>query len=345
MSAAAVQPAVTISRRTRWLGWLLLGALSAALAETLAGSSPLVLILPWAIVLTVPVYALHILVLGSVVVRPGRRVTFGAIYGAGLIFGLYEAYMTKVLWHPPWDAHPLRLGGFAVVEVVVLVLFWHSLISFATPLAIGERLIGGSALQGALPRFVRERLARPRWVVGVVVGAGVVHGGMIHSPLIAAASIAGTFLVLWLLLRLWRSRVAGGIPLVDLLPRGREWHVLLGLLVLDYALFGVLFRRANLPPLRDQAGIWVLYAAFGALWWRVARRAPAAPAVPPPAPDLALPSPRRLLVAFAASSVVTATATMFAPGLLGIVVWAIAIVVGGSAFVALLREAVGRRPA
>jgi hypothetical protein len=169
-----------------------------------------------------------------------------------------------------------------------------------------------------------------------------------HSPVIAAASIASTLAVLWLLLRLWRTRVAGrGVALVDLLPRGRAWLVLLALLLVDYALLGAFMRRAELPPLRGQIGVWVLYAAFGALWWRVARRAPVRDAslAPVPAPALALPSTRRLVITFAAASLVTATLTMPVGGLVVIIpLWLFGIAVGLAAFVALLREAV-RRPA
>lgn len=54
-----------------------------------------------------PLYTLHILVLSYVVFNIGRP-RFYTLLSAGIIFGMYEAYITKVLWSPPGET-PLFL--------------------------------------------------------------------------------------------------------------------------------------------------------------------------------------------------------------------------------------------
>ena len=49
---------------------------------------------PFSVLVTCPLYALHILVLGSIVLRHPRPL-FASLFFAGVIFGLYEAYITK----------------------------------------------------------------------------------------------------------------------------------------------------------------------------------------------------------------------------------------------------------
>ena len=70
--------------------WFLLAVFSTFFAEVTIGSAPMVF---WKLdgwILTVPVYGLHILVLAPIIIRPGRKPAWQAIYLTGLIFGLYE---------------------------------------------------------------------------------------------------------------------------------------------------------------------------------------------------------------------------------------------------------------
>src|SRR5512138_349608 len=133
------------SRRVRMLFWLILGALSTFFAEVVCGSAPFALVDGGGLLLVLPLYGLHTLVLGTLVLgRPGR-VSFGALFLAGVLFGLYEGYITKVLWNPPWDAEAFRLGGVAVLSTLMLALFWHPFMAFIVPLFAGECLLTGSS--------------------------------------------------------------------------------------------------------------------------------------------------------------------------------------------------------
>ena len=48
------------------------------------------------------------------------------LYFVSLLFGMYEAYITKVLWSPPWNPGSLRIAGIALAETTLLVFFWHA---------------------------------------------------------------------------------------------------------------------------------------------------------------------------------------------------------------------------
>ena len=83
--------------KAKYLFWLIMGALSTVLAEVVAGSSPFPFFDAWGILVVFPLYTLHILVLSYIVFRKCVP-TLKNLFLAGALFGLYEAYITKVLW-------------------------------------------------------------------------------------------------------------------------------------------------------------------------------------------------------------------------------------------------------
>ena len=125
-----------IPRTHKYLFWLNLGLLSTFFAEVISGSDLFPFFHPWGILLVVPLYLLHTLIMITLVYRLGRP-TLPALYFAGTLFGLYEAYITKVLWNPDWG-EVFKLAEIAVFEVLVLVFFWHTWMSFIFPLLAAE---------------------------------------------------------------------------------------------------------------------------------------------------------------------------------------------------------------
>lgn len=81
--------------RVAFLAWLSL--LAYGLPEIFAGSSPggLADLGVWA--LAIPLYALHLMSLSDLALRL-RRLSWPALYLLGVIFGLYETWITKVVW-------------------------------------------------------------------------------------------------------------------------------------------------------------------------------------------------------------------------------------------------------
>lgn len=149
----------------RYIFWFIIASLSALFGEVAIGAtlypffSP-----PWGIlVILPPLYGLHALVLASIVYRFGRP-RFETLYLAGVIFGLYEAYITKIIWNPDWESPPIQVGGISVLELLVVVFFWHPFMSFMMAVGTAELLTSRRKL---LPEFV---LKRPPLLFAMVLG-------------------------------------------------------------------------------------------------------------------------------------------------------------------------------
>ena len=136
----------TVSFKNQLLFWLILACISTYFAEVFSGSDMFPFFHAWGLLVVVPLYGLHILLLGSLVYRSGEP-RFSSLVFAGMIFGLYEAYLTKVLWDPPWGG-ALIVAEIAPIETLVLVLWWHAWFSFIIPLLIAEKLFSGSTSLG-----------------------------------------------------------------------------------------------------------------------------------------------------------------------------------------------------
>ena len=127
---------VSISKKHQWLFWLILAALSTFFAEVFSGSDMFPYFSAWGLLVVVPLYGLHTILLAHLVYRV-KKPRFSSLVFAGMIFGLYEAYLTKVLWAPPWG-NPVMIAEFAPVETLVLVFWWHCWFSFIIPLLVAS---------------------------------------------------------------------------------------------------------------------------------------------------------------------------------------------------------------
>lgn len=251
------------TRRTRLLFWLLLSMLSVFFAEIISGSYIFPYTTPAGLVIVLPVYALHTLVLAHIVFRSGRA-RFSTLFLAGVLFGLYEAYITKVLWSPTWGDPIISMGGIAVFELMVLVLWWHPFMAFIIPTIVASSLLssGRERLQG-LPEWLHRRIASKgslRYGVYFAVWAGLLQGGAVPP---AASLVSGlvALAILLLLIHLFRSRTSGTEHrLAALLPRRGEAFVILALLLALYVVMGIGMRPEALPGLAPQAVIWAVYA-------------------------------------------------------------------------------------
>ncbi len=128
----------SISTKKKIISILLVGILSVYTAEVFAGSSPFWFIDPiFSPILLIPLYMLHTIILFNLAWKT-RRIKMYQLYLLGVIFGLYESWITKVLWagyfdqngNPAWG----KFMGFAIAETLVLITFWHPIYSFILPL-------------------------------------------------------------------------------------------------------------------------------------------------------------------------------------------------------------------
>ncbi len=206
-------------RTHKLLFWLTLAAYSTFFAEVFAGSDMFPFFHTWGIFVVVPLYGLHVLVLLTLIYRFGGRPRLSSLIFAGLLLGLYEAYMTKMLWQPDWGAI-ITLGNVAVVEISVLVFWWHTWLSFITPVALAEGLLTESRdVLTAFPLRLRRFYGSSKGWLAIALFGAVFQSINSPDPGISLLSGLGTVSVLTLLTALW-MRVTHGTryTLKDLLP-------------------------------------------------------------------------------------------------------------------------------
>lgn len=268
----------------RHLFWLILAFLSSFFAEVISGSFPYPFVHPLGLVMVVPLYGLHTLVLASVVFRLGRPRT-STLFIAGCIFGMYEAYITKVLWNPPWEtvADPtFRLGGVAVVELGVISFCWHPFMAFIVPLAMAVLLTSSPGLMEAMPGVLGRWLrgGQRRTLLALAIWGGLVMGSQV-DPATAVLANGVALAVLFLLVRRFWDLTGGRYTMEQLLPDRRETMWLMGALLAFYAVTGPLMRSDALPGAVPQLIVVAIYAvlllALKASLDRGAREGPVAP--------------------------------------------------------------------
>ena len=269
------------SLRTKLFFWFILSALSVFFAEVVSGSYPQAFFNPfnpadiWGWAALMPLYGLHTILLAAAVFGGGKP-KFYALFLAGVIFGLYEAYITKVLWNPGWGA-VWTVGGVAVVELVVISFFWHPFMSFIIPLSAGELVFTRSTeIVDGMPAWMRRWLSSKKIAAAFILfaaWAGMTHGGQapfmlqtLLSSLISAAFLLG-------LLIFWKRHTSGkAYTMRSLLPDGRQAAFLLVPLLAIYPVFGIGMLPQRLPALASQAAIWALYGALFVLLYLAIRR-------------------------------------------------------------------------
>jgi len=85
-----------------------LDLVSTAFTEVLFPNTPFDPVLIFSVL--IPVYLLHSVFFTGVLFST-NRVTYSTLYLSGVVFGLYEAYVTKVVWAPVGDPILLQFGG------------------------------------------------------------------------------------------------------------------------------------------------------------------------------------------------------------------------------------------
>ena len=250
------------TRMTKVFFWILIGSLSTFFAEVVSGSDMFPFFHVWGLAVVFPLYTLHMLVLATIVSLKGVM-RLPSLFWAGALFGLYEAYITKVLWDPPWGP-TLNIAGVAPIEIVILVLWWHPLMAFILPLTLGESVLTSShETLDHLPKRIYHWLTRKRTYVLFAIAAGLLQSINSASPFHSLASGVMTTGTLIGLIFIWREKIHGyRFRLRDLLPNEKELRVLVVLLAFIYIILTPLLRPESLPTIVPQAIILSLYVIF-----------------------------------------------------------------------------------
>src|SRR4029077_18801982 len=98
----------------------------------------------WGLLVVIPLYLLHSVFFAGLEFRFGRPV-FWCLFAGGMLYGMYEAYITKVLWTSFRPEGPFAtVAGIALFETILLVFFLHPILAFVVPLLFTELLCTSS---------------------------------------------------------------------------------------------------------------------------------------------------------------------------------------------------------
>jgi hypothetical protein len=157
----------SLARRQQWVAFLLAGCLSMLYAELFSGASRLWFFNAWSLLVTFPLYMVHVIFFFNLALRTSRTSPVH-LYFWGMLFALYESWITQVLWVGYTAGQPIlgTVFGIAVGEFLGLVLFWHPVMSFIMPLVIFEVLVlsisTDSPEERVLPSHVPLLVQTPR---------------------------------------------------------------------------------------------------------------------------------------------------------------------------------------
>ncbi len=121
---------------------LLAGSLSMYFAEIWSGASTIWFLDLFGILVTFFLYLAHLIFYFNLAYY-FKRIELKELYFWGMLFALYEAPITKVLWGGYIGQNPGfgTVYGIAFFEFLVLVFFWHPIFSFILPILALEIII------------------------------------------------------------------------------------------------------------------------------------------------------------------------------------------------------------
>ncbi len=226
----------------RFYSYLLIGLLSMFYAEILSGASQLWYINPFGIFYTLPLYLLHTIVLLNIALR-SHRTKLHQLYILGMVFALYEAIITKVLWAGYMNEVGPAIGpwlGIAPLEFVILVFFWHPIFSFILPILTYEWMTSRIL---DTHQTVFETLKKKQWLllVSITIVSLFVASGNSYDYLSGNLAPLGTLVLLLILI--YRGRKSF-IPIKDF--KFLSWWIY-GLLILVYGVGAALLVPERFP--------------------------------------------------------------------------------------------------
>ena len=236
---------------------------------------------PWTLLVTYWLYFAHFFLLTTLAVRTGRT-SLSSLYLWGVLFGLYESWITKVIWYGYNGDGKFAMGhigpyGFSEISMVFI---FHPVASFILPLAVTCLLC--PPLRRLFPDLA--------WFTGKSRGARVVLAYLVFSfapvmamnsggPINLALNLAVAIVLLLILKRLAQPALdaSDGRPIVVF---GR-WGFggLCVYLALLYGVGYVVLRPEGRPSVAVQLFTFVFYA-FAIAGLRLHRKRESLPEAP-----------------------------------------------------------------
>jgi hypothetical protein len=323
--------------RTKLSFWLLLGVLSVAIAEVSVASSPFAFVNPFETAFLTLFYGSHLLVFAWLAFRRGWP-TLPTLWLAGVLFGLYEFYITKVLWSPPWG-DTISFAHVDVLALIVLAFFWHPFMAFIFPLSIAETVGTRSRwIYSQLPPWFTDASKRSK-VMAFVITA-LTYGLVTTSPAIAVVSSVSALAAVGLASWWWRRKARHRAwTLRDLLPNDRQGKRIVLVLGGQYLLLTPLMNTESIPPLLGHVVVWLLYGGFALLFGSSLAESSESAG---DEPRQVAAWPRHRLIQWAGALLaLSALGSLGQPEIGFVIVWLGAIVAGLRMLVGTLRHVVG----
>lgn len=274
------------SAKFRW--YLLLTAVGLMHAEVLSWSSPLVLLNPLVFWYVAPVYAVHYIVFGDMILRSGRS-NFWVLYVFGCLTGMYEFAITKVYWATPWSPWAPPVLGVYWVEMFMIGFVWHAFMSFIMPFRLMQDYVLPGRTQPGTARDVKILMV----LIPLVQGAFglLVHGNVLFTLGAVLGSLAIVNGTVWLFTKAAAKAEVTHVEDLVLSPRGRRraWKFLIAV----YVGYGVAVNPQNIGLGVGLIIPLAFYAALIAGAYVLVKlpapslAAPAAQAAPPAVPTMA----------------------------------------------------------
>jgi hypothetical protein len=165
-------------------------------AEVFSGSSQAWFINPAALFLPFPLYMAHVLFFLWIALRL-KKASLPQLYLFGTLFGLYESWITKVLWAGYQGAAGPGAGtvfGIGVIEFPVLVFFWHPIMSFIMPVLAYE-ILTGRAISTHKKILEKSRKKTAAITLFLLLAGTFIANGNRFDILSANLSLIGTLLI------------------------------------------------------------------------------------------------------------------------------------------------------
>jgi hypothetical protein len=257
-----------MSKRNKLVFLILLSLISVFFAEVISGSSRYPLFGYWGYLVVIPLYGIHTILFLYIIKKfaSHKRILFSTLYFAGVLFGLYETYVTKVLWIGLSD-DPFILFNVSIIDYIVLVFFWHPIFSFVIPVLVFEKIASKTnyVFQG-LPKVIKKFLNSKYGlsIALIIIGLFSAFNGQIESITLSELSILVpiTGIILWI----YKKELQQKYSLDEMLPSKNEMIIPVIYLIGIYIVLGLSILPEVLT-LENQIPIWMSYLVFGYLFY------------------------------------------------------------------------------
>lgn len=248
-----------VTRGNRLTLFLLIGTLSMFMAEVFAGSSQIWFIDAWSLFITFPLYLGHLLFFLNLAMRT-KRTSVPQLYLWGVLFGLYESWITKVLWFGYPGAEGAQFGliaGIAIGEFITLVFFWHPIMAFLMPILVYQSLALSNQKDLKVNRIVfsshisyfnsNNKKHLYSYIIIMCIGAGALSINAGYDLIVILLAILGSVGLIYSFFKLSSRKSPGSFSIHSLRLGKKGFSIVISYLFLLYGITFFLLLPQRLP--------------------------------------------------------------------------------------------------